>query len=1032
MPKYVSPSSMGTGGSSPQPVTQFGFISEADFAAWTAGTTVGADGIVLAQFDDVPLTDGVGEVLDGYAGLDWDAFYAEDPAIALAGFEDTGYHNGVVSPLNAVYNGAARDATVSSAGNFDFDSVWLTGAWRDGLKITVSGYDDGELKYKETVTVDHDEATLFNFDFDDIDQLVFSSKGGTNAGLGGDGTHFVADDFQFDISPGTITGKLFNDLDGDGSRDAGEGWLKDRVVILDDNGNGVVDEGETTATTNNKGVYVFEEVSAGEHTVTQILPDWWRQTSPDGDDNPTTADPATVSVDSGGTTTANFGSVDVSETTGGISGTIWQDADGNHEIGGKEVGLDGFTVFIDSDNDGRLDAGEMSTTTDEDGGYEFIGVDTGEQTVRVIAPVSWEHWEQTTPGEVPTSAGKAAPVSAAAKGPAPSIDLSADRVEGQVIVKMKDLAGISSAAVSELNALKSELGVDTLKETQKLGIELWSVNDTAPNAIAKLMATGLFEYVEPNYVLHATDMGITEASPTPNDPGNEDLYAIDTIDLPEAWNITTGSSSVVVGSIDTGVDYNHPDLVNNIWTNEGEIAGNGIDDDNNGYVDDIHGYDFVNDDGDAMDDHGHGTHTSGTIGAEGNNGIGVTGVAQDVSIMALKFLGADGRGDTMDAILAVEYATAMGADLTNNSWGGGGFSQALYDAIAAGPLFVAAAGNDGVSSLHYPAGYDLDNIISVAATDDNDELADFSNFGNWVDLAAPGVDILSTLPGGYGYASGTSMAAPQVAGVAALLLAANPDLTAQEIVDAILSGVDVIPGLDGDVTTGGRLNAFGALQALLPPSAGIVVDVEAGEITEGVDFGFEGGATKKADTIEGTGAGETIDGLKGNDTIYGMGGNDTLIGNKGKDFLDGGAGDDTLEGGVDADKFSFSGVVGKDTVKDFNSGEGDKIVLSLDGIFNFDDLTLKTKKGDTIITWEGSGSSSIKLVGVSSDSLDEDDFLFVSASDDSSTALKSSGAASSLSASAVFASAITGPMVDTDPSANSDFTGLHHNDFMFW
>ena len=215
------------------------------------------------------------------------------------------------------------------------------------------------------------------------------------------------------------------------------------------------------------------------------------------------------------------------------------------------------------------------------------------------------------------------------------------------------------------------------------------------------------------------------------------------------------SANVLVGVIDTGVDYNHPDLAANIWTNPGEIAGNGIDDDGNGYIDDVHGYDFVNNDGDPMDDNGHGTHFSGTIGGVGNNGIGVAGVNWNVKIMALKFLDSGGSGSTANAVAGVQYATMMGVDVTSNSWGGGGFSQALYDAIdaagAANIAFVAAAGNNGANndtSPAYPAAYDLPNIISVAATDDNDELASFSNYGAAsVDLGAPGVDILSTLPG---------------------------------------------------------------------------------------------------------------------------------------------------------------------------------------------------------------------------------------------------------------------------------------------
>ncbi len=302
------------------------------------------------------------------------------------------------------------------------------------------------------------------------------------------------------------------------------------------------------------------------------------------------------------------------------------------------------------------------------------------------------------------------------------------------------------------------------------------------------------------------------------------------IDAPEAWDITTGSTNIVVAVIDSGIDYRHPDLAANMWVNRAELNGiHGVDDDDNGYVDDIYGYDFCNSDPDPIDDHCHGTHVAGTIGAVGNNGIGVAGVCWNVRIMALKFLAESGSGTDSDAIECIDYAIRNGARIMNNSWGGGGFSQAVMDTISvandAGVLFVAAAGNsagDNDQYPEYPSGYDVPNVIAVAATGSDDELASFSCYGaTSVDLAAPGMDILSTLPTymtyamlrsgyltNYGVSSGTSMATPHVSGALALLESYYPSLTAAQAKSRLLARVDPVPALGGKVLFCGRLNAF--------------------------------------------------------------------------------------------------------------------------------------------------------------------------------------------------------------------------------
>ncbi|CCQ52920.1 Serine protease, subtilase family [Crocosphaera watsonii WH 8502] len=322
----------------------------------------------------------------------------------------------------------------------------------------------------------------------------------------------------------------------------------------------------------------------------------------------------------------------------------------------------------------------------------------------------------------------------------------------------------------------------------------------------------------------------------PNDTDFNDLWGLHNtgqtggtvdadIDAPEAWCKQKGDHDIVVAVIDTGIDYNHPDLASNMWINAGEIAGNGMDDDGNGYMDDIYGYDFHNTDSDPWDDHSHGTHVAGTIGAEGNNNSGVIGVSPNVSLMALKSFSAGGFGSTSNIINSLQYAIDNGADVVNASFGGGGYNAA-FDAMigaanSAGVLFVAAAGNfnnDNDVTPFYPANYTQPNVISVAATDHNDNKAGFSHYGSTtVDLGAPGVNIRSTLPGNsYGYNSGTSMAAPHVSGAAALLLAEDPSLTPAQIITELMNNTDPVPGLSGITVSGGRLNVNEALMSVGP------------------------------------------------------------------------------------------------------------------------------------------------------------------------------------------------------------------------
>lgn len=317
------------------------------------------------------------------------------------------------------------------------------------------------------------------------------------------------------------------------------------------------------------------------------------------------------------------------------------------------------------------------------------------------------------------------------------------------------------------------------------------------------------------------------ASRSPSDPSYSQLYAHRVISSEGAWDVTTGDDSLLVLLVDTGVNYNHPDLKENIWTNPKEVAGDGVDNDLNGYVDDIHGINAITGSGDPMDDQGHGTHVAGTIGASGDNNIGVTGVNWSTKIVAAKFLSGAGYGSTADAIKAIEYGNALRdrgekVVVSNNSWGGGSGTLALEDAIKAsankGIMFVAAAGNESLNndiSPSYPASYNIPNVISVASVDENTMLSSFSNFGaTSVHVAAPGSAIVScSMDGGYVSKSGTSMASPHVAGVVALVQSACAGTLSYATVKAlILTQASVKPHLAGKVSSSAVVNAQYAVE----------------------------------------------------------------------------------------------------------------------------------------------------------------------------------------------------------------------------
>ena len=398
--------------------------------------------------------------------------------------------------------------------------------------------------------------------------------------------------------------------------------------------------------------------------------------------------------------------------------------------------------------------------------------------------------------------------------------------EDRLLVKAK--GGSSGAVLREANqrfraSLRGEVtgsGVSVVKLPAGLPVE---------EAVKRYESLPGVEYAEPDFVMR-------ESAVYPRDPRFRTQYGLHNtgqtggradadIDAPEAWSRTAGSPAVVIAVVDSGNFTSHADLRGNIWRNPGEVAGNRVDDDGNGYVDDVNGWDFAHKDntlyhGYAEDDHG--THVAGVAAARGNNGVGISGVAWRSRIMPLKYINAGGAGYTSDAVAAINYAVSKGAAVINISSGCDNcFNQSMLDAIrradAAGRVVVTTSGNTGRNNNvtnHYPCNYASTNVICVAATDSRDALASFSNYGSsTVDLAAPGVGVPGTVPNGsYASYTGTSQAAPHVAGVAALVKSKYPSLTDEGIKARILRGVDRKPGLSGKTVSGGRLNAARALR----------------------------------------------------------------------------------------------------------------------------------------------------------------------------------------------------------------------------
>jgi thermitase len=460
------------------------------------------------------------------------------------------------------------------------------------------------------------------------------------------------------------------------------------------------------------------------------------------------------------------------------------------------------------------------------------------------------HWQQVgqlaPPPPPPTFEGRETDADSDETEDVDEVDKTEAGEAAKVLVRFKQ--GVSVEAVRSLASRHNDELNDEIEAVNGLAV-IEDEDGLSAEAVAEEYShLPEVEYAEPSYeiklepeigeVSHydsSAELAVHLLNNTPNDPMFAQQWSLYNsgqgggktdadISAVLAWNKTRGSDKVVVAVLDSGVDYTHTDLINNIWVRPADIAA--YTDEELGEFDDTHGFSAVGDD-DPMDQNGHGTHCAGIIGAEGDNREGIAGINWKVQIMPLKFMSANGSGTTADAIKAINYVinrkrAGVNVRIISASWGSTMRSKALEDAIRKagdeGILFVAASGNssaDSDKSPHYPAGYALPNIISVAALNRNDELASFSNYGlKSVHVAAPGAEILSTwLKGSFEEHSGTSMATPEVAGVAALVLSVEPNLSVRELRERIFKSVDKLDSLNGKVATGGRINAAKAVRA---------------------------------------------------------------------------------------------------------------------------------------------------------------------------------------------------------------------------
>lgn len=638
---------------------------------------------------------------------------------------------------------------------------------------------------------------------------------------------FALDQFEPRLLMANILGTVFNDLDGDAVKDGTEPGLSGWTVYLDTNDNSVLDSGEASTVSGATGTYSFTGLSSGTYRLRQISQPGWMLTLPwSGVYQFTLATPSSTASN------RNWGNV----IPGNINGFVFADYDSDGTKDGNEPGLSGWTVYLDTNNDSMLDPTETQTTAAANGSYSFPGLRPGQYTVREIVPAGWA---QTVPGS-----GGMLIANPPAPPSEPVAEATFDRQisPGEIIVAFDGNQGLP--ALRRRRGDRRILGLFDLTRSQNL----FTVQDESlvqialPKGIDPVRAADAFsqlpgvKWAQPNYIYTGDPREFT-----PNDPSYPSQYHHTLMQNNLAWNTTLGSSNVIIAITDDGVSLGHSDLAPNIWVNSDEIAGNGIDDDNNGFIDDRNGWDFSDGDNDPNPggSAAHGTHVAGIAGARTNNANGVAGTAGGATIMPIRFIGGANAWTSTLIAASWRYAVDNGAKIISDSYnidsfvGDSIFTAGLQYVYDHGVLHFNSAGN---SSTLNPVRQAFDQTLLVVNTNSSDTKASTSNYGWGMDITAPGENIYSTIPGNnYAFNSGTSMASPNAAAAAALIWSVHPTWTRDQVAAQLIGTADNLDALNpsyAGLLGPGRANSYrGVTQTLAAPKIKSVLGLPAQGVT---------------------------------------------------------------------------------------------------------------------------------------------------------------------------------------------------------